>query len=119
VELRWRDVSIVLTGDIGREVEELMLPRLGHAPLRVLKVAHHGSLTSSGARFLERLRPQVAVVSAGRGNMFGHPAPAVLERYRAVEANLFRTDEDGAVTIETDGNGLDVRTFTGRSVRLP
>jgi competence protein ComEC len=119
VELRWGDVSIVLTGDIGREVEELILPRLSQAPLRALKVAHHGSLTSSGAGFLERLRPQVAVVSAGRGNMFGHPAPAVLGRYEAIQTHLFRTDEDGAVTIETDGSGLDVRTFIGRSVRLP
>ena len=119
LELRWADASVVLTGDIGREVEQAILPRLAPARLRVLKVAHHGSLTSSGAPFLDRVRPQVAIVSAGRGNMFRHPAPEVLARYHAIRTHVFRTDQDGAVSIETDGRRLGVRTFTGRSVDLP
>jgi competence protein ComEC len=85
----------------------------------VIKVPHHGSLTSSSAAFLRAVRPAVAVVSAGRANHFGHPATPVLQRYREIGAELFRTDQDGAVTVETDGKGLDIRTFRGRHITLP
>jgi competence protein ComEC len=115
VELRWRDVSVLLTGDIGKDVERLLTPRIQRSPLTVVKIPHHGSLTSSTPEFIRALRPRVAVVSAGRANRFGHPSPAVIDRYREVGAEVFRTDQDGAVTIDSDGYSLDVHTFTGRS----
>ena len=80
---------------------------------------HHGSLTSSSGAFLESVRPTIAVVSAGRGNHLGHPVPEVLDRYRAIGAEIFRTDKDGAVTVDSDGHSLDVHTFTGRAARYP
>jgi competence protein ComEC len=119
IELLWRDVSIVLAGDIGSEVEAAIAPLFPPVPLRVLKVPHHGSLTSSSPAFVEALRPSVAVVSAGRNNPFGHPAPAVLERYFRVGAEVFRTDRDGAVMLETDGYSLQVRSYTNRTLSLP
>ena len=67
-------------------------PRFGPAPLRVIKVPHHGSLTSSSSEFVQGLAPRVAVVSVGRSNSFGHPAPAVLQRYQDAGAAIFRTD---------------------------
>ena len=82
--------------------------------LRVVKVPHHGSLTSSTAEIVRAMAPRLAVVSAGRANHFGHPAPDVLERYRQAGAEIFRTDRDGAVTIDSDGYSIDVHTFTGR-----
>jgi competence protein ComEC len=115
LELRWRDVSILLTGDIGMAVERSLVDAIPPARLRVIKIAHHGSLTSSSADFVEAIRPRIAVVSVGRGNHFGHPAPEVLERYRSSGAEIFRTDQDGAVMVETDGTWLSVRTFTGRT----
>jgi competence protein ComEC len=115
LELRWRDVSFVLAGDIGRGVEQQLLKSIGPAPLRVLKVPHHGSRTSSSAPFVTRLAPTVAVFSAGRGNSFGHPAPDVVARYQAMGAEIFRTDHDGAVFFDTDGYQLHGRTFTGRT----
>jgi len=114
LELLWHDVSIVLAGDIGREVEREIGPLFAPSRLRVMKVPHHGSLTSSSREFLHALAPRIAVVSVGRGNNFGHPAREVLERYREVRAHVFRTDQDGAVTVDTDGLSLDVRTFTGQ-----
>jgi competence protein ComEC len=114
IELLWRDVSIVLTGDVGREAEETIAPLFGPAGIRVIKVPHHGSLTSSSWTFLDALAPRVAIVSAGRGNTFGHPAPAVLERYRRAGAYVFRTDRDGAITVTSDGYSVTVETFTGR-----
>jgi competence protein ComEC len=118
LELLWHDVSIVLTGDIGREVEREIGPLFAPSHLRVMKVPHHGSLTSSSREFLQALAPRIAVVSVGRGNTFGHPAQEVLERYREVGAHVFRTDQDGAVTVDTDGHSLDVRTFTGQRLMV-
>ena len=114
LELRWRDVSVLLTGDIGKAVERDVARATQPARLRVIKVPHHGSLTSSTPPFLGALLPRIAVASAGRANHFGHPVPEVLDRYRAIGAEIFRTDQDGAVTVTTDGMSIDVRTFTGR-----
>src|SRR5207244_12280942 len=105
-----------LTGDIGRAVERTLIDTSPPARLRVMKVPHHGSLTSSTSEFVDAMRPTIAVVSAGRANHFGHPVPEVLDRYRAVGAEIFRTDQDGAVSVETDGVSLDVHTFNGRGV---
>jgi competence protein ComEC len=72
-------------------------------------------LTSSTPEFVQAIAPRVAVVSAGRANHFGHPVPEVLERYRAAGAEVFRTDQDGAVTVDTDGHSVSVTTFNGRT----
>jgi hypothetical protein len=83
-----------------------------------VKVPHHGSLTSSTVEFIRALSPRVAVVSVGRSNTFGHPAPEVIDRYRRAGADLFRTDQDGAVSLDTDGYVVDIHTFTGRRTFL-
>jgi len=118
LELRWRDVSIVLTGDISQEVEGEIASRIPRAKLRIVKVPHHGSASSSSEPFLRALRPQVAVVSVGRTNSFGHPAPAVLDRYRSVGAQIFRTDQDGAVAVVTDGQTTEIDSYTGRHMNI-
>jgi competence protein ComEC len=118
LELHWHDVSIVLTGDIGQAPEREIAPTFPAARLRVVKIPHHGSLTSSSRDFVDALRPVVAIASAGRSNHFGHPVPEVLDRYRAIGAEVFRTDRDGAVTVDSDGYSLQVRTFTGRRLSL-
>ena len=119
IEFRWGDVAVLLCGDIGGGVEPPIGAAIPPAPLRVLKVPHHGSLESSGVGLLEALQPAIAVVSVGRGNHYGHPAPEVLERYHAVGAEVFRTDRDGAVTMTTDGHSVTVHTFSGRTLDLP
>ncbi len=95
-------VSMLFTGDIEARGEAALLARGGLAST-VLKVAHHGSATSSSDEFLRAVSPQVAVVSAGYGNRFGFPAPAVLARLGAGGALVWRTDRDGAVRVESDG----------------
>ncbi len=111
IEIRYGGVSFVFTGDIGREVERQIAPSFARVPIRILKVPHHGSATSSSTEFLAALRPDIAVISAGRGNTFGHPAATVLERYRNIGAAIYRTDQDGAVFVETDGTTVHVKTF--------
>jgi competence protein ComEC len=118
LEVRWHDVSILLTGDAGVSVERTLDRALTPVPLRVIKVPHHGSLSSSSEEFLAWAKPNVAIVSAGRSNHFGHPVPAVLDRYRATGAQIFRTDQDGAVMVDTDGYAIDVHTFSGRRLKL-
>jgi competence protein ComEC len=118
IDVRYGDVAMLLTGDIGREVERQIAGAIEPAALRLVKVPHHGSLTSSSAELLDAIRPAAAFVSAGRGNRFGHPAPAVLDRYRRAGVEMFRTDRDGAITIETDGNQVEISTWTGRHLRL-
>jgi competence protein ComEC len=118
LEILWHDVSIVLTGDIGKETERAIAPLFPPSPLRIVKVPHHGSLTSSTVEFIRALSPRAAVVSVGRSNTFGHPSPEVIDRYRRAGADLFRTDQDGAVSLETDGYVVDIHTFTGRRTFL-
>jgi competence protein ComEC len=74
-------------------------------------VAHHGSRTSTSRELLDAWRPQIALISAGRGNTFGHPAPEVLRGLESIGARVFRTDLDGEITVETDGRQVRVRTF--------
>jgi competence protein ComEC len=77
----------------------------------VLKVAHHGSKTSTTSQFLAAVDPEVAVISVGADNTFGHPSPEVVERLidRLGEDNVYRTDEDGTIEFITDGETLWVR----------
>jgi competence protein ComEC len=107
------DVAMLLTGDISAETERAILPQLTPARVRILKVAHHGSRTSSSSELLESWRPQIAVISCGRGNRFGHPTRDVLQRLEAIGATVLRTDLDGQITIETDGRSLRTRTVIG------
>ena len=94
---------MLLTGDAGAEFERDCRADRRHAPLRILKVGHHGSRLDQRRGLCDALRPQIALVSVGRGNLFGHPAPDVLARLTRAGAQVFRTDRDGAISVETDG----------------
>ena len=114
VEVRYGEVSLLLTGDVEASAEAEVAPLLEPAGVRVMLAPHHGSATSSTWRLLEAAVPDLAVISAGRGNRYGHPHAAVLERYRAIGARVLRTDIDGAISLRTDGHAVEVTTFTGR-----
>ncbi len=109
-ELRYGQVSMLLTGDIGREVEEALIPTLDLLPIVVLKSPHHGSGTSSSAELVEKLKPRLVVIGVGRANRYGHPVPYVLGRYATVGAQVARTDLDGQIEVITDGRRLVVNT---------
>lgn len=119
VEVKYRDVSIVMAGDVEASGERELLPSVTATPLRVLQAPHHGSATSSSDDLLEALSPAVVVVSAGRGNRYGHPNAVTLRRYAAAGAAVLRTDRDGAVVLTTNGREVWLRTFTGRRLILP
>jgi competence protein ComEC len=111
IEIRYASSSVVLPGDIEAGGEAMVADGLPQAALRVLQAPHHGSASSSGAALIKAAGPTVAVISAGRGNRYGHPHRAVLDRFAAAGVPVFRTDRDGAITVELDGRRLRVRTF--------
>jgi competence protein ComEC len=115
IELRYGQVSMLLTGDIGGDVERALLPSLDLLPIVVLKSPHHGSGTSSSEGFIQKLRPRLVLISCGRANPYGHPVPYVMKRYEDAQSAVFRTDRDGQIEVETDGSNLVVKTFTGRN----
>jgi competence protein ComEC len=116
--LRYHDVATILPGDIGREGEPGALRYFEPAPITILKAPHHGSATSSTPAFLDALKPRAVIFSAGRRNPFGHPTPAVVERYRALGVAMFSTAEDGAVILDTDGRSVTLRGWTGRTLSI-
>lgn len=98
----------LVTGDISAAIEAFLTASGKDLKSDVLFVPHHGSLSSSSPDFLRVVSCRYAVISAGKNNVFRHPHPAVLERYRSAGAAIFRTDRDGAVSIDSDGQSLSV-----------
>ena len=112
LRLSWGQVSFLFTADIREEAEFELIGQRANLRSTVLKVAHHGSDTSTSQQFLAAVAPEVATVSVGVNNTFGHPSPEVLERLtdRLGEDNVYRTDEDGTIEFITDGQALWVKT---------
>ncbi len=98
--------SYLLTGDMERPMESLLLAEDVDLYADVLKVGHHGSRTSTIAPFLAAVAPTIAIVSAGYENSFGHPHPDVMRRLTQRPTTILRTDYDGLVTVRTDGRNL-------------
>jgi competence protein ComEC len=106
LDVAFGEVHLLLTGDVLGEAEDaLEVPRA-----LVVKVAHHGSRSSSRPAFVARASPRLALISAGARNPFGHPHPDVVERYRRAGALVLRTDRDGTLEVATDGRAVWVRT---------
>lgn len=101
-------VRALFMGDVSEKNERALLERYPTPQLNcaLLKVAHHGSETSSCAEFVEATSPQYAVIGCGRGNAYGHPHGIVLERLEAVGARILRTDLHGDIAFYTDGVAL-------------
>ncbi len=99
--LHYGGTTVALTADATSDEERRFASALGDVD--VLKVGHHGSRTSSDAEFLSRIRPEVAVVSVGERNPYGHPAPEALSRLEKAGARIFRTDFDGDILLTSFG----------------
>lgn len=102
----WNDFSILFTGDIEEVAEEKILSiyknNLEKLQSTVLKVAHHGSKTSSTNSFLEAVNPQIALIGVGKNNKFGHPNQGVIDRLNNLNCKIYRTDEMGEISISVN-----------------
>ncbi len=108
MKLRYGKFSMLFTGDIEAIAEEKILDfykEKGEYILKsdVLKVAHHGSKTSTTQSFFEKVNPKICLIGVGKNNMFGHPTAEVLERINGTK--IYRTDEDGEIILEVGCNG--------------
>ena len=101
----------LLTGDIEARSERALVAAADPLRCDVVKVAHHGSRTSSTESFVAAASPAVAVVSVGTESPYGHPHPEVLKRWREGAANVLTTGVRGTITVSTDGEDLKLETF--------
>lgn len=107
LKITYKDRSFLLTGDAEKkEFEDVYLDMSAD----VLKVAHHGSSTSTTEEILEKIKPEIAVISLGEDNEYGHPHKSTLKLLNNIECDIYRTDEDKTVKISTDGENLEVET---------
>jgi competence protein ComEC len=100
--------SFLLAGDIERPSERKTLAEEQSVGVNFLKIAHHGSTTSTTDPFLSAAHPAFAAISLGRGNIFGHPSREVMDRLVAAGVRVFRTDRDGAITASSAGSTWSV-----------
>jgi competence protein ComEC len=107
--IRYGAVRFLLVGDAERAEEDWLLDNKGdELSANVLKVGHHGSSTSSSDAFLNAVHPDVAIISVGAGNKYGHPSNDVLHALARVGAAVLRTDEAGTVIVRTDGAHIEL-----------
>ncbi len=111
LRVEYRDFDFLLTGDVEGKGEELLMEKEGIKEVDVLKAAHHGSKNSTKENFLERVRPKIAWISAGRENSYGHPHPETVRRLETYHAKRYSTQTSGAVTIETDGEKFRIQEY--------
>jgi competence protein ComEC len=111
LRLGYQGRHYLLTGDVEARMERLLTKSDDPLASEVLKVAHHGSRTSSTAAFLARVAPQFGIVSVGAFKRFGLPNQEALDRLAAAGVRVYRTDLDGTTTVSTDGYHLDVTSF--------
>jgi beta-lactamase superfamily II metal-dependent hydrolase len=104
---------MLFTGDAGATAEGRFLAEGADLRCEILKVGHHGSAYSSTPAFIARVSPRYAIISVGRHNMFGHHAPSTIETLKRYGAAVYRTDEDGAVTILSDGKNERISRMLG------
>ncbi|MFN2529521.1 MAG: DNA internalization-related competence protein ComEC/Rec2 [Candidatus Baltobacteraceae bacterium] len=101
--LQYRSFRMLFTGDAGAEAEQRILSEGTDLHATVLKVGHHGSAYSSTSEFIAAVHPKYAIISVGRHNLFGHPAPSTIDTLQHIGATIYRTDEDDAIMVTTDG----------------
>ncbi len=110
--LEYGNRRILLAGDAERLTEENLVKWEGHMKLDLLKVAHHGSRTSTTTEFLSHFNPRMAVISVGRNNRFGHPHPEVLSELRRRHTTVLRTDFQGTVRVTIQKNKMKIDAFS-------
>ena len=117
--LDYGDFSMLLPGDAEEQTEHQMLTKDLNLKAKILKVAHHGSKYATAQDFLDRVKPEVAIVSCGEWNRYGHPSQVVLDRLKKRESNmkLYRTDLHGEITITTRGKENDYVIKTAKEAK--
>ncbi|MDI6739602.1 MAG: MBL fold metallo-hydrolase [Candidatus Edwardsbacteria bacterium] len=109
--IQYGEHTFFFSGDMGPELEDTLNARGLLVRCTVLKAPHHGSRINSAPGIIRVLRPELCVIPVGERNRFGHPSPEVVAGYKRMGARVFRTDQSGAVIVESDGRRYRVRTM--------
>jgi competence protein ComEC len=110
VRLDYGKFSMLLTGDAEAQTEERMISKDSNIAAKVLKVGHHGSKYATSESFIKAVRPEVAIISTGASNRYGHPSQDALNRLKAAGVKVYRTDLQGEITITSKGEGYEIKT---------
>ena len=109
LELTYKKFSMLFTGDLGIEEEDEL--EISDSSITVLKVGHHGSKNSTGQKLLKKINAKYAIISCGKGNLYGHPSKELLERLEEMDVQPYITMNDGAITIKTNGERIFIEKF--------
>lgn len=109
VKIIFGKVSLLLTGDLNINGEKRLIEAGCNLKSDVLKVGHHGAEDSNSEEFMDKVRPKIAVLSVGKNNRYGFPSNVVIERFKIKEIPLYRTDIDGTIIIQTDGDIISTK----------
>ena len=108
MKLNYNGFSCLFTGDIEKVAEEKIVKLYGNKQILksdILKVAHHGSKTSTTEKMINQIKPKVALIGVGENNLFGHPSSEVIERLEELKTKIYRTDLNGEITITVNSKG--------------
>ena len=101
--------TVLFTGDIEYDAEQELVKEYGNKlKSDILKVAHHGSKTSSSQEFINLVKPEIALIGVGKDNTFGHPNDGVIEKLKKIKAKIYRTDLDGEIIIKMEAKKYEV-----------
>jgi competence protein ComEC len=119
VRLDFKEFSCLFTGDIEIKREgQLLIKSRDSLNVDVLKIAHHGSSSSSSFLFVKSVKPKISIISCGEGNQYGHPHQETLALLQNLGIKIYRTDLNGTILVETDG--IDYQVFTEKeNIRAP
>jgi competence protein ComEC len=114
LRIRYGEKTIIFMADVEKETEAALLKLPAELQADIVKVAHHGSRTSSIEPFVAATHPSLAIISVGRTSIFGHPNREVVDRWRASGAKVMTTGESGTIIVITDGKALAISEFVSR-----
>ena len=114
-KLVYKDFSMLFTGDIEAIAEKAILKKysknLNILKSDILKVAHHGSKTSSITEFIEKIKPKYAIIGVGEDNKFGHPSDSTIQNLEKANIRIYRTDKMGEIEMKTNGKEIKINEF--------
>lgn len=110
MSLRYRNISFLFAGDIEKDCEKIMIANGGDFNADVLKIAHHGSKTSSTKKFLDKVNGKYAIIQCGLNNQYGHPDKTTISELTSRGYKIYRNDLNGNIVVITNGNTIDINT---------
>lgn len=110
MRITYGDISFLFTGDVEQHGEQEILNRVHNIQAQIFQLGHHGSSTSNNQPFLDAVKPEIAIYSAGKDNSYGHPHDEIIDRLKAMDIPVYGTDVHGNIIVTTDGKTYDIKT---------